>query len=245
MAHAEPITGTIAARSDRTVHDLRPIQIETQVNRYAEGSALIRMGHTHVLCAATVEDSVPKWLEKQQPGHGWITAEYSMLPRSTHTRSRRDREKMTGRTHEIQRLIGRALRGIIDLRALGPRTVTLDCDVLQADGGTRTAAINGACVALTLALKKTAPQAIRGLVSAVSVGFVPSASGSELRVDLDYVEDSGCHVDMNVVMLENGNLIEIQGTAEKDAFTAQQLQQMIASATQAISKIQAIQRKCL
>lgn len=234
-----------AARTARSNHEFRTLTLEPNVNRYAEGSALIRMGHTHVLCVASVEESVPKWLERERPGEGWITAEYSMLPRSTHTRSKRDREKISGRTHEIQRLIGRSLRAVMDLKALGPRTVTVDCDVLQADGGTRTAAINGGYVALALALKKLAPQALLDHVAAISVGYVPGPSGSELRVDLDYEEDSSSDVDMNFAMLGAGKFIEVQGTAEKAAFSESQLQHMVAAAKAAMNQIFELQRQAL
>ena len=237
---------SLDTRKDRKNVDLRPLKIETHVNRYAEGSALIHMGHTQVLCTASIEESVPKWLEKQHPGQGWVTAEYSMLPRSTHTRNKRDREKMTGRTHEIQRLIGRALRSVIDLKALGPRSITLDCDVIQADGGTRTAAINGAYVALSLALKNRAPLAITDQIGAVSVGFVTGASGlAELRVDLNYEEDSTSLVDLNLAMLSSGQFIEIQGTAEHGAFSREQLNQMLDGASNAVRQIHVIQKRVL
>jgi ribonuclease PH len=185
---------------DRKPQDIRPLSIETGVNRYAEGSVLIRAGNTHVLCTASIEDSIPKWL--QGAGRGWVTAEYSMLPRATHTRGRRDREKVSGRTQEIQRLIGRALRAMVDLEKLGERSIVVDCDVLQADGGTRTASITGGCVALILALdglvKKGAvkERPWNGTVSAISLGV----KDSQILVDLDYNEDSSCDVDMNFVM---------------------------------------------
>lgn len=226
---------------DRKTSDLRPITIDTQVNRYAEGSALIRAGHTHVLCTATLEDKVPPWLEGK--GEGWITAEYSMLPRSTHTRSRRDREKVSGRTLEIQRLIGRALRGAIDLKKLGEKTLTLDCDVLQADGGTRTASITGGFVALAIALDKAGvlKSALVDSVSAISLGL----KTGEIYVDLDYNEDSTCDVDMNFIVTGSGKLIEVQGTAERESFETEQLFKMIEAATEASKHLKKIQLETL
>lgn len=222
--------------------DHRPIHIETAVNRYAEGSALIKMGHTHVLCTASIEESVPNWMAGK--GTGWITAEYSMLPRSTHTRSKRDREKISGRTHEIQRLIGRALRASVNMNKLGERAIFIDCDVLQADGGTRTASITGGCVALVMALKKLAASGKFELkdvwadtVSAISVGL----RNGEVFVDLDYSEDSTCDVDMNFVITGKGNFVEIQGTAEHAAFTQEQMSKMTAAALDATSRLREIQ----
>jgi ribonuclease PH len=219
----------------RSALELRPLRIETGVNLYAEGSVLIKAGNTHVLCTCSVEESVPEWLKGK--GKGWVTAEYSMLPRATHTRGKRDREKVSGRTQEIQRLIGRALRSMVDLKALGERSVMVDCDVLQADGGTRTASITGACVALTMALKKVAPTAIVDSVAAISVGM----KGGEVLVDLDYNEDSGCDVDMNFVMTGKNLFVEVQGTAERGAFSKEQLDKMTAGAQAAIAKIREIQ----
>ncbi len=229
----------------RSSSDIRPLTIETGVNRYAEGSVVVKAGHTHVLCTASIEESVPAWLKGK--GQGWVTAEYSMLPRSTHTRSKRDREKVSGRTQEIQRLIGRALRSMVDLKALGERSVMIDCDVLQADGGTRTASITGACVALALALSrlrkegKLATDPWLDTVAAISVGM----RNGEVLVDLDYDEDSTCEVDMNFVMTGKGLFVEVQGTAEKTAFSESDLQAMTAGAKGAIEKIKRIQLAAL
>jgi ribonuclease PH len=218
--------------------EIRPLTIETGVNRYAEGSALIKAGNTHVLCTASVELSVPPWLVGK--GRGWVTAEYSMLPRSTHTRSKRDREKVSGRTQEIQRLIGRALRTMVDLKALGEKTITVDCDVLQADGGTRTASITGGCIALAQALKR------QGLgwvdtVAAISVGI----HERQVLVDLDYNEDSTCEVDMNFVMTGQGGFVEVQGTAERHPFSLPDLNRMTNDAGNSIARITQIQRSIL
>jgi ribonuclease PH len=227
----------------RKTSQIRPLSIETGVSRYAEGSALIKAGNTHVLCTASVEESVPGWLVGK--GQGWVTAEYSMLPRATHTRSKRDREKISGRTQEIQRLIGRALRTMVDLKALGERSILIDCDVLQADGGTRTASISGACVALGMALKsleragKIPSSAFMDTVAAISVGM----KNGQVLVDLDYKEDSSCDVDMNVVMTGKGELVEVQGTAERKPFSLTQLQEMTQYASAAIQEIRQIQLK--
>ena len=225
----------------RTALEIRPLTIQTQVNRYAEGSVLIQSGHTHVLCTASIEESTPSWLAKS--GRGWITAEYSMLPRATHTRSKRDREKVSGRTQEIQRLIGRALRACINLKELGERSILIDCDVIQADGGTRTASITGACVALGVAIsqlieqKKVSPRVWIDTVAALSVGI----QSGELLVDLNYEEDSNCDVDMNFVMLGSENFVEIQGTAERNPFSKAQMDAMTDAASQAIQGIRAAQ----
>lgn len=229
----------------RKPSEIRPLSIETGVSRYAEGSVLIRAGHTHVLCTASVEESVPGWLKGK--AQGWVTAEYAMLPRSTHTRSKRDREKVSGRTQEIQRLIGRALRSCVDLKALGERSILIDCDVLQADGGTRTAAISGACVALGVALDrlsregKLAGKAWIDTVAAVSVGM----KEGEVLVDLDYNEDSGCDVDMNFVVTGTGLFVEVQGTAERKAFSEEDLKRMTAGARGAIERIGETQKSAL
>ncbi len=229
--------------TNRSSQDLRPITLETQVNRYAEGSAIIRCGETHVLCTASIEDSVPKWLTGK--GQGWITAEYAMLPRATHTRTKRDREKVSGRTQEIQRLIGRALRACVDLSAIGERTLMIDCDVLQADGGTRTASITGSCVALAIAIdslvKKNliSKKAWLGTVCALSLGMMRE----EILVDLDYNEDSSCDVDMNFVITQSGQLVEVQGTAEKKPFSGQALAQMLESALRAGEKLTELQQR--
>ena len=205
----------------RTPDQLRPVSIETGVQEFAEGSALISMGKTKVLCAASVEASVPRW--RAGAGLGWLTAEYSMLPRATSERTSREsvRGKIGGRTHEIQRLIGRALRSVIDLKGLGETTVQIDCDVLQADGGTRTAAITGAWVALSLALDTIVAEGIRPSrprldpLSAISVGML----GGTPLLDLCYAEDSTADVDMNVVMAGDGRFVEMQGTAEGEPFS--------------------------
>lgn len=229
---------------------IRPLTLEIAVTRYAEGSALVKAGHTHVLCTASVEESVPGWLKGQ--GKGWVTAEYAMLPRATHTRTRRDREKVSGRTQEIQRLIGRALRSIVDLRALGERSILIDCDVLQADGGTRTASITGACVALILAIQDlekkgklpataTWPQTCTDTVAAVSVGL----KNGEALVDLDYDEDSTCDVDMNFVVTGKGLFVEVQGTAEKQAFSKADMDRMTEGAMKALEQIRGFQLEAL
>lgn len=229
----------------RTPSQIRPVSIDIDVNRYAEGSVLIRSGNTHVLCTASVEESVPGWLKGQ--GQGWVTAEYSMLPRSTHTRSKRDREKVSGRTQEIQRLIGRALRSMVDLKALGERSVMIDCDVLQADGGTRTASITGGCVALAIALSrlekagKLPGKAWIDTVAAISIGM----KNNEVLVDLDYNEDSTCDVDMNFVMTGKNLFIEIQGTAERQAFSLDDMNRMTGAAQQAIAQLREIQNEAI
>ncbi|MBA3588232.1 ribonuclease PH [Methylibium sp.] len=220
----------------RSVDALRPIAITRHFTRHAEGSVLIAFGDTQVLCTASVEERVPP--HKRGSGEGWVTAEYGMLPRSTHTRSDREaaRGKQSGRTQEIQRLIGRSLRAVFDLRALGERTIHLDCDVLQADGGTRTAAITGAYVAAhdavswLLAQSKLAASPIKGAVAAVSVGIV---EGTPL-LDLEYVEDAACGTDMNVVMTGAGHYIEVQGTAEGAAFSRAEMDRLLALAEQGI-----------
>lgn len=209
---------------DRALDELRPLRFTPDFIPTAEGSVLIELGHTRVLCNATVENGVPGWLRNR--GQGWVTAEYGMLPRATLTRTARESErgKVGGRTHEIQRLIGRSLRAAVDLKALGERTIILDCDVLQADGGTRTAAITGAAAALALALdrlvtsKVLATSPMRHLLAATSVGLV---EGSAL-LDLAYEEDARADVDMNVVMTEGGELVEVQATAEHNTFSREQ-----------------------
>jgi ribonuclease PH len=233
------------SRSDRKSNQLRPVSIEVGTNRYAEGSAIIRCGNTHVLCTASVEESVPGWLAGK--GKGWVSAEYAMLPRATHTRSKRDREKISGRTQEIQRLIGRALRTMVDFKALGERSIIIDCDVLQADGGTRTASITGGCVALAMALSnlkkagkiENLPSGFPWLdtVAAVSVGI----QGSENLVDLDYEEDSSCDADMNFVVTGKGLFVEVQGTAEREPFSMSQLQKVTETALGAVRELSQIQ----
>ena len=231
----------------RQSNQLRPVTIETNVNKYAEGSALIAMGDTRVLCTASVEERVPPFL--RDAGRGWVTAEYSMLPRATGTRTQREasRGRLGGRTQEIQRLIGRSLRAVVDMAQLGERTIWLDCDVLQADGGTRTASITGAYVALHLALQHLVQQAAIAAVpcpdavAAVSVGIIQGAP----CVDLNYEEDSTSEVDMNVVMTGTGNLVEVQGTAEGQPFSEASLLQMLALARQGIGQLIAVQRTAL
>ena len=227
--------------------DLRTIVLEPGVSKHAEGSCLAHFGDTHVLCTASVEERVPPHVFGT--GAGWVTAEYGMLPRSTHERMAREaaRGKQGGRTLEIQRLIGRALRAAMDLRALGSRTVTLDCDVLQADGGTRTAAITGGWVALGLALralrkqKKIPGDPLRRRIAAVSVGIVKG----EVCLDLDYDEDSTAEVDMNVVATGDGELVEVQGTAEGKPFPRADLDRMLDAALAGTSKLEALQRSAL
>jgi ribonuclease PH len=231
----------------RPADTLRPTRITPHYVAMAEGSVLMESGNTRVLCNATIEQGVPGWLRNS--GRGWVTAEYGMLPRATLTRTARESErgKVGGRTHEIQRLIGRSLRSVVDMKALGERTVILDCDVLQADGGTRTAAITGACVALALALGKlvaagtlkTSP--LKQMVAATSVGIVDG----NLLLDLCYEEDSRATVDMNVVMLADGGLVETQATAEKDSYTRPQLNQMLDLAEKGIHELLAAQRAIL
>jgi ribonuclease PH len=231
----------------RTSLETRPVKITPDTVPYAEGSALVEFGNTKVLCSATIEESVPKFL--QGKGQGWVTAEYDMLPRATHTRNQRARgpNGVKGRTQEIQRLIGRALRAAIDTSALGSRSITVDCDVLQADGGTRTASITGGYVALALAMKwlhrkglvKVSPATLQ--VAAISVGVV----GGEVRVDLDYEEDSGADVDLNVVMTANDEFVEVQGTGEKTGFARAQLDAMLNAAAPAMQTLFAAQRRAI
>jgi len=233
--------------SGRTPDQMRVLRITRGYTIHAEGSVLVEFGHTRVLCTASVEESVPGFLKGK--GQGWVTAEYGMLPRSTHTRSPREaaKGKQTGRTQEIQRLIGRSLRAVTDLKALGERQVTLDCDVLQADGGTRCAAITGACVALheacgqLVAAGKLPASPMRDFVAAVSVGIFAGVP----VLDLDYVEDSDCDTDMNVVMTGAGGIVEVQGTAEGEPFSRSQLDQLLDLAGQGIGQIVAAQRQSL
>ncbi|HTS26143.1 MAG TPA: ribonuclease PH [Bryobacteraceae bacterium] len=230
---------------NRQPDEMRPIEIVTDYLKTAEGSALIKVGNTHVLCAATIEDSVPPFLRNS--GKGWVTAEYSMLPRATAKRTPREvtKGRPSGRTHEIQRLIGRSIRSVVDMSVLGERTVMLDCDVLQADGGTRTASITGAFVALALAIRqmlrygtfKTTP--VRDFIAATSVGLV----GGVPMLDLCYDEDSQADVDMNVVMTGSGRFVEVQATAEHGAFDDQQMAGLIALARAGIAQIIEIQKK--
>jgi ribonuclease PH len=233
--------------SQRKPDELRPIAIERGYTRHAEGSVLIGFGDTRVICTASVEEGVPGFLKGR--GQGWVTAEYGMLPRSTHTRTDREaaRGKQSGRTQEIQRLIGRSLRAVIDLQALGERTVKLDCDVIQADGGTRTASVTGAFVALYDAVARLrergvlAASPIRDFVAAVSVGLYEGAP----VLDLDYAEDSRCDTDMNVVMTGSSGFVELQATAEGGPFSAAQMQALIALAQRGIAQLVAKQKEAL
>lgn len=231
----------------RAVDKLRTIRITPDFVAVAEGSVLIEAGNTRVLCNATVETTVPAWLRNS--GKGWVTAEYSMLPRATLTRTPRESErgKIGGRTHEIQRLIGRSLRSVVDLKALGERSIILDCDVLQADGGTRTAAITGASVALAMALNRLVAAGtlqrspMRELVAATSVGIVDGT----VLLDLAYEEDSQAEVDMNVVMTASGGLVETQATAERTPYTRQQLSTMLDYAERGIAELLQLQQAAL
>ena len=231
----------------RAAADLRPVTLERHHTRHAEGSVLVSFGHTRVLCTASVEEKVPP--HTRGSGQGWVTAEYGMLPRSTHTRSDREaaRGKQSGRTQEIQRLIGRSMRTVFDLTALGERTIHLDCDVLQADGGTRTAAITGAFVAAhdavtwLMAQGRIQASPIRDFVAAVSVGIV---EGTPL-LDLEYTEDSACDTDMNVVMTGSGGFVEVQGTAEGAPFSRAELDALLALASQGIATLVQAQKQAL
>jgi ribonuclease PH len=235
------------ARTKRLSSELRPVKIKRHFTRQAAGSVLYQAGGTTVLCTASVEDSVPPWLVGQ--GRGWITAEYNMLPGSTRPRRRRDRGgRIDGRTTEIQRLIGRSLRAVADLRALGPRMITVDCDVLEADGGTRTAAVTGGFIALVDAVNgilKEIPDPnqypLRDSVAAVSVGIVDAAA----ILDLDYSQDSAAEVDMNVVMTGQGRYVEIQGTGEEATFSDADLQDLLKLARSGISQLSALQQQTL
>jgi len=233
--------------SKRAPDELRAVTFERGVAKYAEGSCLVRFGETKVLCTASLEDKPPPWLRGQ--GRGWVTAEYSMLPRATHTRTRRDSTtgKVNGRAQEIQRLIGRSLRAVVDLPKLGERQISIDCDVLQADGGTRTAAITGAWVALrdcfewmkARSILKDSP--LRGHVAAISCGVV----GGETVLDLDYLEDSAAETDANFIMKNDGGLIEVQATAENAPFTEAQLLTMLALARKGTDALFALQKAAL
>ncbi len=232
---------------DRAANALRPVRITRGYTVHAEGSVLIEFGATKVLCTASVEEKVPP--HKRGSGEGWVTAEYGMLPRATHTRSDREaaRGKQSGRTQEIQRLIGRSLRAVFDLKLLGERTIQLDCDVLQADGGTRTAAITGAFVAAQdavnglLAAGKITQSPIKAPVAAISVGIV---QGTPL-LDLEYVEDAACDTDMNVVMTGAGHFVEVQGTAEGVAFSRAEMTALLDLAEQGIGELMALQQQAL
>ena len=230
---------------ERSEHEPRLCTILVDVSRYAEGSCMIETGHTKVFCTASIEEEVPRWLKEKKSG--WVTAEYSMLPRATHTRSKRDREKVSGRTQEIQRLIGRAVRAMVDLPKLGERQIIVDCDVIQADGGTRTAAITGACVAVGVALSKLVkagkvPQAVFvDTVQAISVGL----KDGKVLVDLDYDEDSTCDVDMNFVRTGSGLFVEVQGTAERKPFSEADLKAMMAGAHLGLDSLRMHQQDAL
>ncbi|GAA0491395.1 MULTISPECIES: ribonuclease PH [Tatumella] len=231
----------------RSAQQVRPVTLTRHYTRHAEGSVLVEFGETKVLCTATIEESVPRFLKGK--GQGWVTAEYGMLPRSTHSRMAREaaKGKQGGRTLEIQRLIARSLRAAVDLQALGEYTITLDCDVIQADGGTRTASITGACVALADALNslvaagKLKSSPMKGMVAAISVGIV----NGEAVCDLEYTEDSAADTDMNVVMMEDGRMIEVQGTAEGEPFSHEELLSLLALARGGIDTLIDAQKTAL
>jgi ribonuclease PH len=245
MSAAKPESAT--RPSGRAADEMRTVRFTRGAAKHAEGSVLVEFGDTHVLCTASVEEYVPAFLRGK--GQGWVTAEYGMLPRSTHTRSGREaaRGKQSGRTQEIQRLIGRSLRAVIDLRALGERTVTIDCDVLQADGGTRTASITGGYIALAEACGRLVGRRtiqatpLHGQVAAVSVGIV----GGSPVLDLDYAEDSTAETDMNVVMNDGGGFVEVQGTAEGHAFRRHELDALLDLAASGITRLFALQAQAL
>jgi ribonuclease PH len=231
-------------RADRAADALRPVTLETGVNRYAEGSCLIGFGHTRVLVTASLEEDVPRFLKGK--GQGWVTAEYGMLPRATHTRGRREAAtgKQSGRTQEIQRLIGRSLRAVVDLKALGERQFVIDCDVVQADGGTRTASVTGAWIALKQAFDYLRAEGVlkadpmRDQVAAISCGIVDG----EPRLDLDYVEDSGAEADANFVLTGAGQIVEVQATGEKRGFSRAEFDALYALAEKGIGELGALQR---
>ncbi|MDN7240317.1 ribonuclease PH [Planococcus sp. N028] len=229
---------------ERNVNQLRPVEMDVDYLIHPEGSVLITVGQTKVICTATIEDKVPGFLRGQ--GKGWITAEYSMLPRATNSRNQREasRGKIGGRTMEIQRLIGRALRAVVDLEKLGERTLWIDCDVIQADGGTRTASITGAFVAMTMAISKLNLTAfpVTDYLAATSVGIVP---GIGAVLDLNYVEDSSAEVDMNLVMTGSGNFVELQGTGEESTFTRAQLNELLDLGEAGIQQLIAMQKQVL
>ncbi len=232
-------------QNNRAYNELRKIEIIPNVNAYAEGSCLIKCGNTHVLCTASVDDKLPAWLKGGDKG--WITAEYALLPRSTRTRVSRETKGPSGRTHEIQRLIGRSLRAVTDLNALKDYIINIDCDVLQADGGTRTASITGSFVALYIALQqmvsdgKIACNPIKEFVAAVSCGL----HGDEVLLDLDYEEDSSARADTNFVLTESGKIVEIQGTAEGEPFAKEQFEALYALAQSAVNELIKLQKQAL
>ncbi|WIV18507.1 MULTISPECIES: ribonuclease PH [Paenibacillus] len=231
----------------RTSEQLRPITMTAGTNKFAEGSVFIEVGDTKVICTATVDEKVPHFMKGQ--GKGWVTAEYSMLPRATQTRNQREaaRGKLTGRTMEIQRLIGRALRSVVDLQALGERTITLDCDVIQADGGTRTTSITGSFVAMAIAIDKIAQQhrlpvfPITDYLASVSVGVV----GQEAMLDLNYEEDSKAKVDMNIVMTGSGEFVELQGTGEERPFSRKELDELLSLGERGVLEMIKLQKETL
>ena len=229
--------------NDRAFDQLRDVNVETGIISNAEGSALIKFGNTHVICTASIENSVHRWMKNSN--EGWITAEYGMLPRSTHERMGREaaRGKQSGRTQEIQRLIGRSLRQSVNLEYLKDHTVTIDCDVIQADGGTRTASITGGCIALFSAIQNKLKdhRAIKKHVAAISIGLLKD----QPILDLDYTEDSSAETDLNLVMDEDNGIIEIQGTAEEKPFSNEQLEQMLDIGKKGISHLIELQKKCL
>lgn len=248
VAIKDMLDGQTVIRADgRKVDELRPVRITRHFTDVPEGSVLVECGNTRVMCTATFTAGVPRW--RKDSGLGWVTAEYAMLPRATADRTDREsvRGKIGGRTHEISRLIGRCLRGVVDMKALGENQVQIDCDVLQADGGTRTASITGACVALADALNKLVAAGklktnpMKGMVAAVSVGIV----NGEAICDLEYVEDSAAETDMNVVMTEDGRIIEVQGTAEGEPFTHEELLTLLALARGGIESIVTTQKAAL
>ena len=232
-------------RSGRQLDELRPIALEREVAPYAEGSCLVSFGTTRVLCTASVEDGVPNW--RRGRGEGWLTAEYAMLPRATRTRTSRERSQLGGRTQEIQRLIGRSIRAMLDNFAFGEYTVRLDCDVLVADGGTRTAAITGSCVATIDAFNwlvssgRLSVSPVKRRVAGVSVGII----GSSSRLDLDYAEDVVAAVDMNVIMSSEGRFVEVQGTGEHGTFAREDLDDLVSLAVRGLKQIDALQVRAL
>lgn len=233
-------------RKDGRAHDaLRQVRITRNFIRHAEGSVLVEVGDTRVICTASIDEKVPQFLRGQ--GQGWVTAEYAMLPRATPTRTQRERGSAGGRSQEIQRLVGRSLRAVVDMNRLGERAIVIDCDVIQADGGTRTASITGGFLALADALHylgvtgKTAQEPLRDCVAATSVGIL----GKEFFIDLDYFEDSSAEVDMNVVMTGAGQFVEIQGTAEQTPFTQEQLRELLTLAERGIRRLIGLQREAL
>lgn len=245
---ASYIQEALMMRNDsREPNQLRPVKITTNVNKHAEGSVLIEVGDTKVICTASIEERVPPFMKGQ--GKGWVTAEYAMLPRATHSRNQREaaKGKLTGRTMEIQRLIGRALRSVVDLSALGERTITLDCDVIQADGGTRTTSITGAFVALALAVEHISKTVsfnkypIRDYLASVSVGVIQEKA----MLDLNYEEDSKAKVDMNVVMTGGGKFVEVQGTGEEAPFSREELNELLALAEAGIAELIVKQKEAL